>query len=727
MLSRDSKSTEVLRVSPFYIPATDAEATRERRVLKNADCFAVLDEWGSAQASGAAAEGLFFEDTRHLSQLALAVDGTRPLLLSSMITADNLTLAADLANPDLMSAGSLRLPRATIHILNDITLGQDSLFQALELRNYGMGAIELRLTIHFGADFADIFEVRGTPRKQRGTLLPEETEGASRILAYRGLDGITLRTRLEFDPPDEAGRPLSASWNLRLPPAASQAIRLAVRCQRGERNRAWATPAASLADQKQRIDQRKARAAEIETDSAAFNAWLVRSRADLDMLTTETAQGPYPYAGIPWFSTAFGRDGLITSLECLWLDPGLAAGVLQFLAAEQAKEFDAASDAEPGKILHEIRKGEMARLGEVPFAHYYGSADSTPLFLVLLSAYYARSGDLELVRKLWPHAIAAFAWMREQGDADGDGFLEYSRKSADGLANQGWKDSNDAISHRDGALAQGDIALVEVQAYAFAAYRGGAQLARALGQEKDARSLEGDAESLRQHFEASFWLEDRGCYALALDGARRPCAVTASNAGHVLLAGLASPERAARVAETLMGEAAYSGWGIRTLAQGERRYNPIAYHNGSIWPHDNALIGMGFGRYGLKRPLQRLMRGLFDCVQLMPGDRLPELFCGFPRRAGAGPTAYPVACSPQAWAAGAVYALLGASLGISFVPGQQQIRFSAPMLPAAIGEMRISNLIFGEAVIDLQLSRLGDDVEVTVLRREGRMEIVLSG
>jgi len=727
MLARDVTSGEIVRVSPFYIPATDAGAARERRVLKHSNCFVVLDEWGSAQADGTAAEGLFFEDTRHLSHLTVTIDDHRPLLLSSTVTEENLTLSADLTNLDLMQEGQLRLAKATVHVHSSILLGEDALFQSLEVKNYGMTPTDLQLAIHFGADFADIFEVRGTVRRRRGTMLPEESRRGHRVLAYRGLDDVVLRTHLAFDPPEDGVRPSSASWNLRLLPGGTRIFRLAVRCERDGRAMSVTTPAAALESQQRRIAERKARAADVETDDEAFCAWLRRSRADLDMLTTETPHGPYPYAGIPWFSTAFGRDGLITSLECLWSDPGLAAGTLRYLAARQATSLDPASDAEPGKILHETRGGEMARLGEVPFARYYGSVDSTPLFLMLLNAYYARTGDLDLVRALWPNAAAAFAWMKNYGDLDGDGLLEYDRKSANGLANQGWKDSNDAIFHADGSLAEAPIALAEVQAYAFAAYCGGAELAGALGRQDEAVQLQEAADRLKQRFESAFWLEDRGTYALALDAGKRPCEVRASNAGHVLLAGLASPERARRVAETLMSSDSFSGWGIRTLAEGEPRYNPIAYHNGSIWPQDNALIAMGLSRYGLKQPVLRLLQGLFDAAQLMTDRRLPELFCGFPRRPGTGPTSYPVACSPQAWASAAVFAVLGAALGISFAPARRQIRFSAPQLPSSVGELRLSNLRLGEASVDLLLRRNAEGVEVTVLRREGSLEIVLTG
>jgi glycogen debranching enzyme len=727
VLSREPRSGEGQQVSPFYIPAADTDATRSRRVLKYADCFAVLDESGGAHAEGGATEGLFFEDTRHLSRLLVTLDQARPLLLSSTVTDDDLMLSVDLVNPDLMHEGRLRLARATVHILSSTFLGEDSLFQSLELRNYGMSSTHLWLAIHFAADFADIFEVRGSVRRQRGMLLAEERSREQRLLAYRGLDGVIRKTRLSFNPPEEAERPLSAGWYVSLPPGGSRLIRLAIRCEHAGRASGAVSADTCLAAQRARVATRKLRNVGLETDDEAFNTWLDRSRADLEMLATETAHGLYPYAGIPWFSTAFGRDGLITSLECLWLEPELAAGVLRFLATQQATTVDRHSDAEPGKILHETRKGEMAKLGEVPFGRYYGSIDSTPLFLMLLDAYHARTGDLDLVRGLWPNAEAAFGWMKQYGDADGDGFLEYKSKSADGLANQGWKDSNDAIFHADGSLAEGPIALAEVQAYAYAAYLGGARLANVLDLPQRVKEFTLSAERLKDRFEATFWREELGTYALALDGNKEPCAVRSSNAGHVLLAGLASATRAGRVAESLMGGESFSGWGIRTVAAAEKRYNPVAYHNGSVWPHDNALIAMGFSRYGLKAPVLRLLDGLCGVAQFMPLSRLPELFCGFPRRTGTGPTSYPVACSPQAWSSAAVFAMLGAALGISYAPRERQIRFSAPALPLGVDELRLTNLRLAGASVDLLLRRNAEEVELTVLRREGQVEIVLTG
>ena len=713
-------------ISPFYIPATAAVGTGGASILKHGDCFAVLDAYGNAQAVGPAAEGLFFEDTRYLSQLALTIDGMRPLLLSSRVSEDNAILEADLTNPDLIENGELRSPCDTVHILSTTVLGEDALFTRLELRNFALAPAGFRLALHFGADFADIFELRGTVRRRRGRLLRSEQTSGGIVLAYLGRDRLVRRTRLVAEPAPTLARPHRAEWEIALARGATRAIELAVRCERADRRPSGTTRQASIAAASRRRTERQERSAALLSSNETFNVLLNRSRADLDMLVTETPDGPYAYAGIPWFSTAFGRDGLVTALECLWLDPALAAGTLRFLAARQATERDAKADAEPGKILHETRKGEMALLGEVPFRCYYGGVDATPLFVVLAAAYHAHTGDLELVRALWPNIEAALAWMADYGDADGDGFIEYDRKSVNGLVNQGWKDSGDAIFHADGTLAEAPIALAEVQAYAYAAALGAAGLAAALGHAARAEELRASAGRLRHRFEAAFWCEELGTYALALDAGKRPCNVRTSNAGHVLLGGLCSPERAQRVAATLLRPEFFSGWGIRTVAEGEARYNPMSYHNGSVWPHDNALIAMGFGRYGLRRPLATLLTGLVEAALSFDLQRLPELFCGFPRRAGTGPTSYPVACIPQAWSSASVFAMLGALLGIGFDPAACRISFVQPMLPPWLDTVTLSNLRLGTASVDVALERRGEGVGFDVVGRRGDIEVAVT-
>jgi glycogen debranching enzyme len=468
----------------------------------------------------------------------------------------------------------------------------------------------------------------------------------------------------------------------------------------------------------------RAWACHLNTSNGQINAWFDRAMSDLQMMTTELPTGPYPYAGVPWFNTPFGRDGILTGLECLWLRPSLARGVLAYLASTQAVDVIPEQEAEPGKILHETRYGEMAVLGEMPFGRYYGSVDATPLFVVLAGAYYERTGDLEFVRSLWPNMEAALRWLDNYGDRDGDGFVEY-RQSTRGLLHQGWKDSDDAVFHADGSQAIGPIALCEVQGYVYAARRAAAAVAAALGRTDRAAELTEQAEDLQRRFENAFWCEELSTYAIALDGGGRPCRVRTSNAGHCLFAGIASPERARRVARTLLSAESFSGWGVRTVAASEAGYNPMGYHTGSIWPHDNALIASGLARYGFGEKALQLLTGQFEAGMHFELHRMPELFCGFAQDPGESPVLYPVACAPQAWSAASVFLLFQACLGLEINGVDQQIYFTRPQLPASLGELRIHNLEVAGATIDLLLKRQEHDVGVNVIRRDGNIQVMV--
>ena len=733
---------EVLQISDsFYILSTAARIDDRTRVLKHGDTFAVFDRFGDVEETGTGVlgiYGMYDHDTRFLSRYRLRLAGTRPLLLNSTVKDDNALLTVDLMNSDVWLDGSVAVPRGTVHLFRARCLFNGTCYERLRVHNYGASTVDLSLSIEFGADFADIFEVRGLKRERCGARLPARMTQDGLEFPYEGLDGRLRHTRLVFDPLPESLDESRAIFDVRLGPRAETTYRLSISCliedeheesgavQNGPVVAARPPIGAEEAfrDAVDALARAKAEEPDIYTSNEQFNDWLNRSLADLHMMRTETRHGTYPYAGVPWFSTAFGRDGLVTALQCLWANPAVARGVLQYLAATQADGESVEQDAQPGKILHETRAGEMAATGEIPFGRYYGSADATPLFVVLAGAYYNRTGDRALTETIWPHVERALSWIDGPGDPDRDGFVEYDRRSARGLVQQGWKDSQDSVFHEDGQLAEGPIAVCEVQALVYAAKSAAALLAGALGKERQAKQLLSAAERVRSRFEERFWCEDLSTYALALDGAKRPCRVRASNAGQCLFSGIAGRERARRVAATLTSEGAFSGWGIRTIAATEPRYNPMSYHNGSIWPHDNALIAAGLARYGLKEEVMKVLTGLFDASIFFDLHRLPELFCGFPRRPGEAPTPYPVSCAPQSWAAGAVLLLLQACLSLEVHGPQREVVFTHPILPEFLREVLIKGLRVGEASLDLQLIRHREDVGINVLRREGPVRVV---
>ncbi|HEX4328826.1 MAG TPA: amylo-alpha-1,6-glucosidase [Burkholderiales bacterium] len=707
----------------WYVLATSSRADDRTRVLKHGDTFALFDRFGDIERIGSGEQGLYHEGTRYLSRLDLRLNGERPLLLNSSVRQDNCLLTVDLMAPDFYEDGKLTVLKGTVHLSRSKLLAAAGSHERLRLMNYSSQAVRLTLSLQFGADYADIFEVRGMKRERRGEDLTPQLQEGRVILGYKGLDGVTRHTTITCTPTPHLLAPDHLEYELQLPPQGHIELHIAVQC--GLLEPAQKAPAyvQVLAGVEAELRDARAQACSIHTSSEQVNDWLGRSSADLDMLGTATAEGSYPYAGVPWFSTPFGRDGIITALQTLWVDPSMARGVLGFLARHQASEVKPEQDAEPGKILHEMRQGELAALGEIPFGLYYGSIDSTPLFVILAGAYFQRSGDLAFLQKIWPNVVRALEWIDKYGDPDGDGFLEYARKNSSGLVNQGWKDSEDAVFHRDGKPAAGPVALSEVQGYVYLAKTLAADAAHALGDSQRAIVLLQQAARLRERFEAAYWSEELSTYAIALDGAKRPCLVRSSNAGQVLWSGIAGSERAARTAQTLLAPASFSGWGVRTIAEGEARYNPMSYHNGSIWPHDNSLIAMGLARYGMKEEAQAIFTAMFEASLFMDLHRLPELYCGFALRPREGPTLYPVACSPQAWASASAFYLLQACLGLSFDATSRRIRFDHPVLPGFLDRIEIRGLKLGDASVDLVLERHESDVGVIVTRKQGEVEV----
>ncbi len=707
--------------TPFYIPATNAPS-RPRQTLKKNDTFVVFDSHGDIGASAGGQDGLFDNDTRYLSHLELLISGSRPLLLNSAMNDDNLNYYVDLTNPDIYADRNIILLKDTLHISRTIYLKDGALRERIALTNHGSEDVAFSLLLLFASDFADIFEVRGIRRERRGTVTIGARDVPFAHLNYLGLDGVRRSTTLRFDPVPTQMQGSSARYDLLLAPQEVATIFIVV----ATRDHIIAPTESFFHGLKSLHRMQRAslhNVASVETSNPLINEILQRAMADVYMLSTETEDGPYPYAGIPWYSTTFGRDGIITAMNMLWADPAIAAGVLKRLARLQADGIDPLTDAAPGKVVHEMRGGEMAALGEVPFRRYYGTVDATPLFVMLAGQYAQRTADWALIRRLWPSIKRAIDWIDTFGDADGDGLVEYVRATQTGLANQGWKDSHDSISHADGTLAFGPIALIEVQGYVFAAKLAAALCGRALGLEDEAVRLEAQAERLRNQFEEAFWCPELDFYGLALDGRKQLCRVRSSNAGHALFTGIADRNRGTMVASALLSSNFYSGWGVRTLAQGEKRYNPMSYHNGSIWPHDNAILASGLARYGAKPDAAAIFESIMRAASYMDDRRIPELYCGFRRRRGRGPVLYPAACSPQAWAASAPFAIIQALLGLEFLPSVGEMRLNNPLVPPSVRSIRISNIRMGNAVADFIVHNASPYPTLEVIKSEGDLRI----
>ncbi|HXI45356.1 MAG TPA: glycogen debranching N-terminal domain-containing protein, partial [Candidatus Acidoferrales bacterium] len=682
---------------PTIIVATDLGGVG---VIKHGNLYLLSDAFGDIHPDTRGL-GLYDLDTRVLSCAVLRINGGRPTLLRGHDGANHagsiqLTTPERWRDPASKQEAGSRIAQRAISIARHRWIA-DGLAERVEITNFSSEAQDLVVDLELDADAADIFEVRGYPREARGTFRQTEVSDHQVVFAYEGMDGLLRRTVVTLTPgaigpsperSDEGGEgSVRVRWQRTIEPAASVELEWQVvtdlhpvpgrsahrektptRLARAGTREPLAEPGAirgmDVAEGEYSAWHDKC--ARIRSDGELLDLAIRRGVADLRLLQND---GPRPgehyvAAGVPWFTTLFGRDSLITSLEVVPFMPSVAVETLRVLADWQATEDDPDRDMEPGKILHELRVGELARTGELPHRPYYGSVDATPLWLILLEETHRWTGDLELVRSLWPNALAALRWIDEHGDLDGDGFVEYRRRAPRGLVNQGWKDSGDAIRHRDGSFAQSPIALVEVQGYVYDAKLRIASLARRLGDLELAERLEREATALRSHFNAAFWMEDQAFYAMALDADKRQVGAIGSNAGHGLWSGIIPPERVGPVVDRLLDPALDCGWGIRTYAPGQPGFNPVGYHTGSVWPHDNAIIAAGMKRAGRHEAADRIATRMFEAARQSPDSRLPELFCGFDRRVSATPVPYPVACSPQAWAAATPLFLLQTMLGM---------------------------------------------------------------
>jgi glycogen debranching enzyme len=681
-----------------YVLQGSASTTVEKITLKHGDAFLVADARGDLPESEQET-GLYWRGTRFLRTCDIFLAGQPLVPLSHSISDEEGTCQIDLTNP-FLRIGKEVVYQGTIHVRRMLALRSNELTETITLTNFHGQPLTVKLGLKLGADFRDIFEVRGLNRRERGQIHPPQVSRESITLSYLGLDKITRITRFGLAPAASQSVMQGMFWDLALPPDVPITVTL-----EGE------LLLSGMNDLDSEVPEHSAhtfigqRLPLVRSDNVFFNRLLTRGMHDLEMMCTSTPEGVYPYGGIPWYVCPFGRDALITSLEFLPWFPEVARGTLGFLAAYQGRKVDEFTEEEPGRILHEYRHGEMANCREVPFIPYYGTIDATPLFLITLEHYIRWTNDMGFLTRHWTHAEAAARWMREYGDIDGDTFLEYAKISDKGLVNQGWKDSWDAVMHADGSLAPPPIALCEVQGYAYAAYRAMSYLASRLGKRDEALQWERAAEEIQENFLRQFWWEDEHVFYLALDGNKQPCKVVSSNAGQCLWTGIVPPEWAEAMVSRMMSADMYTEWGIRTLSSSAARYNPMSYHNGSVWPHDTSMVGAGFSRYGYKREAGQLLGNLFGLSLYYSGSRLPELFCGFSRIGGYGPTRYPVACAPQSWAAGAPFLLLSSVLGFQPEAEHQRLTLHDPTLPDWTHSLDLGNLRLGAQDLNLRFER----------------------
>src|SRR5437762_7650810 len=693
----------------------------EALVIKNGNLFFLSEPDGTVPLAPGHGFGLYYHDCRFLNGYELKISGRKPEVL--VRNADRGFMATlGLSNPDLDG-----LPKHSVEIRWErVASAEDlTLVDTLLLQNLTSDLISFSLEFQFQAAFEDIFVIRGLFQGKHGTRHPPVWENSALSFRYDGADEIEREIAIHFSPcPDGMHRNI-ASYEIELPARASQQLRVSLAVSAYERQKRAARRTVEINESRERRTGWPEQNTQIQTNSLLLSRVMDRSLNDLGMLRCTLDEGAsYFAAGVPWFVALFGRDSIITALQTLAYDLGIAEHTIRLLAKYQGKELNPWREEEPGKILHELRVGEMAHLGEIPHTPYYGTVDATPLWLVLVGQHATWSGETRLFDELRPQIEAALNWIEQYGNVDGDGYAKYACKIEKGLANHGWKDSGDGIVNADGSLAEPPIALVEVQGYVYQAKIEMAALCRRVGDEKRAFALEEQAERLRERFDRDFWV-DEGYYALALQQGNRQAAVLSSNAGHALWSGIAEPERAGKIAKWLLSDEMFNGWGVRTLTSAALRYNPLGYHLGTVWPHDNSLIAAGFKRYGFDHEALRIMSGLIEAAVHFQSYRLPELFGGFAQPDYRIPVSYPVACQPQAWSAGAFPYLLTTVLGLEGDGFESKLRVVRPMLPENVNQVEVHGLRVGQGSVDLLFTRSGDQVAAKVQQLKGKMEVIV--
>jgi glycogen debranching enzyme len=710
--------------SPHLEPRLAFQTLEPRKVdnltLIDGKTFSATSVSGDIYPPGSPDVGFFHDDTRFLSQLELRIGGHRTVVLSSA-TEKTFSAQIELTTGNITLRDSFDLPENTVHIRREQLLASEIFFDRMTFENFNLTPVDFTVEVLLDADFVDVFQVRGVARKEHGQYYQPVVTKDGIAFYYRGLDGVMRETLIQVSPTPTEIRERVVRWELRLEPLKRVEIDLNVTpFVEGHKSRAQVYEKDhQLRQRRANFERWEAASTSFETDNDVLDALLKTAVGDFHALQIPDGDQHIIAAGIPWFATIFGRDSIIAAYQSLSLNPQLAIDTLRVLARYQGKEYNDWRDEEPGKILHEYRAGEMTRHGEMPFGPYYGSIDATPLFLILLSETFNWTADEELVEELLPNAYAALEWIDKYGDLDDDGFVEYQRRSPKGLINQGWKDSWDANVHRDGTIAKTPIALCEVQGYVYDAKYRMSSLLRTFGDVKTGDRLKRESAELAKRFDRAFWVPSRGFYAMALDAEKKPLEVISSNPGHLLFTRIINKERARVVTNRLMRDDMFSGWGWRTMSREERVFNPLSYHRGSVWPHDNSIIAHGMAVNDIREGALRILTSLYQAASNFRDYRLPELFCGVQRREYDEPVHYPVSCSPQAWASGAMFLILCSVLGMHPSAPRKELNIINPQLPEWMDHLRIRNLRIGASRVGLDFTRRGDRTFCNVVDVEG--------
>jgi glycogen debranching enzyme len=710
--------------SPHLEPRLAFQTLEPRKVdnltLIDGKTFSATSVSGDIYPPGSPDVGFFHDDTRFLSQLELRIGGHRTVVLSSA-TEKTFSAQIELTTGNITLRDSFDLPENTVHIRREQLLASEIFFDRMTFENFNLTPVDFTVEMLLDADFVDVFQVRGVARKEHGQYYQPVVSKNGIAFYYRGLDGVMRETLIQVSPTPTEIRERVVRWELRLEPLKRVEIDLNVTpFVEGHKSRAQVYEKDhQLRQRRANFERWEAASTSFETDNDVLDALLKTAVGDFHALQIPDGDQHIIAAGIPWFATIFGRDSIIAAYQSLFLNPQLAIDTLRVLARYQGKEYNDWRDEEPGKILHEYRAGEMTRHGEMPFGPYYGSIDATPLFLILLSETFNWTANEELVEELLPNAYAALEWIDKYGDLDDDGFVEYQRRSPKGLVNQGWKDSWDANVHRDGTIAKTPIALCEVQGYVYDAKYRMSSLLRTFGDVKTGDRLKRESAELAKRFDRAFWVPSRGFYAMALDAEKKPLEVISSNPGHLLFTRIINKERARVVTNRLMRDDMFSGWGWRTMSREERVFNPLSYHRGSVWPHDNSIIAHGMAVNDMREGALRILTSLYQAASYFRDYRLPELFCGVQRREYDEPVHYPVSCSPQAWASGAMFLILCSVLGMHPSAPRKELNIINPQLPEWMDQLRIRNLRIGASRVGLDFTRRGDRTFCNVVDVEG--------